>query len=422
MERKTILIYQDEPSDAVGRRARGDADDLQRGSDDLFRPGLRRAGPRIAARRDEPPPRIKVEKLNRKELKEATKDPKLVDWATSFRTRLIEPVARTRKPTAKGESPASVAKGLWGLDAIGASKSRMKGAGVSVAILDTGIHQDHPAFKHVPSWKVNDFSGDGIEDGNGHGTHCAGIVFGGEVDGHQIGVAPGIREAVIAKVLDNDGAGDSAMLTDGMLWAQSQGADIISMSIGFDYPGEVKELRASGLPTDIAASIALESYRHNLRLFDSVMGVIRNKAGVNQNRGCLIVCATGNESRLDENKAWRVNASLPAAAEGVLSVGAIQKKRSGFAMAPFSNSLARIVAPGVGVLSASHKGKGLVEMDGTSMACPHVAGAAALWWEKLGLNTREEDLRIELLGAALKNLLPASTPAEDFGRGVVMCP
>ena len=108
-----------------------------------------------------------------------------------------------------------------------------QGKGTKVAILDTGVDPDHPdlATAIVDS---EDFTGDGIEDESGHGTHCAGVV-GARLNGVGfVGVAPQ-SELLIGKVLGNDGRGAYSWITDGVYWAVENGADIISMSLGGPY-------------------------------------------------------------------------------------------------------------------------------------------------------------------------------------------
>lgn len=73
---------------------------------------------------------------------------------------------------------------------------------------------------------------------------------------------------------------------------------------------------------------------------------------------------------------------MPAAADGVLSTGALARAADGYTIASFSNSLPKVCAPGQDIKSAS-PGGGVRTMSRTSMACPHVAGVAALWWEAL---------------------------------------
>lgn len=94
------------------------------------------------------------------------------------------------------------------------------------------------------------FTADADSDEHGHGTHCAGTVFGRDVDGVRIGVARGVTKALIGKVLGTEG-GSSDLIVQAIQWAVAQGAHVISMSLGIDFPGVsalwAEKLTASGL-------------------------------------------------------------------------------------------------------------------------------------------------------------------------------
>src|SRR5262245_48154406 len=109
----------------------------------------------------------------------AKDDPSVVATAPTMPMCLFRPTA-TREP--------AVNETAWGISAIRADRSRHDGSGVKVAILDSGIDGSHPAFAGV-NLNIRDFTGEGNADVIGHGTHCAGTVFGRDVNGMRIGVA-----------------------------------------------------------------------------------------------------------------------------------------------------------------------------------------------------------------------------------------
>jgi subtilisin family serine protease len=355
-----------------------------------------------------PEPVIEMEDVDPKGRAELLRDPEVLAIAPEMPIRLIEPLAE--------EDPSS--DEVWGIAAVGADKSPFTGAETVVAVLDTGIDSSHPAFEGV-TLVEEDFSGSGAGDRQGHGTHCAGTIFGRDVEGKRIGVAPGISRALIGKVLGDDGGGGSEMVFRGIRWAVEQDATVISMSLGFDFPGLVQRLTNDGWPADLATSSALEAYRGNLRMFDALMGVVRAEEAFGA--GTVVVAAAGNESRRDIDPTYEIAASLPAAAEGVVSVGAVDQTMK---IAPFSNTFPRICAPGVGIESAK-VGGGTRLLSGTSMACPHVAGVAALWWEQVrsaGLPARAETVVAKALASARIDVFGTGVDPADRGVGLVAAP
>ncbi|HEU4489639.1 MAG TPA: S8 family serine peptidase [Jiangellales bacterium] len=362
-------------------------------------------------------PRVDVEDLRPDDVRALVRDPEVRAVAPVMPTALIRPVELDE---GEGEEPAE-GQPAWGIAAVGADTSLRTGAGVVPAVLDTGIDAAHPAFAGV-TLVQQDFSGDGDGDVQGHGSHCAGTVLGRDVDGHRIGVARGVDRALIGKVLGDDGSGDTDMLFRGMLWALQQGARVVSMSLGFDFPGLVKRLADRGWPVDLATSAALEAYRANLRMFDAVMGVVQSQEPFTG--GTLVVAAAGNESRRNVNPDHEIGASLPAAAEGMVSVGALGTSPDGLVVAPFSNTFPLVAAPGVGVLSAE-AGGGLVSFNGTSMATPHVAGVACLWWEEVlasPLPSTAATVLAKLLATADVTALAPGGDVADRGVGIVRAP
>jgi len=326
------------------------------------------------------------------------------------------PVVRVRPlgSVAPGANPPKIS---WGITAVGADKSPLTGAGVTVAVLDTGIDHTHGSFKGVQFIQRN-FTQDSAEDEDGHGTHCAGTIFGRDVKGTRIGIAKGVSNALIGKVIGKEG-GSTEEIIRAVTWALSNGAHVISMSLGMDYVGLQRELvKTYGLSEERATSLALAGYRDNIRVFDKLSAAVSSQ-GVIFN-SAIVAAAAGNESNRPD---YAVTVAPPAGAESFLSVGAIGPTADpkSYAIANFSNEGARFAAPGVDIWSAK-PGGGLAADSGTSMAAPHVAGVAALWAEKLLAAKAFSAARaIDMMAASSKSLEP-TVSINDARHGLVQAP
>lgn len=359
-----------------------------------------------------PVARVQVAELTPDEVTDARRKPGVVA-ARPMPVSLVRPVAQVAvpKPSSGGVE--------WGVEAVGAADSPYTGEGIKVAVLDTGIDASHEAFQGATVTE-EDFTGEGNGDQVGHGTHCAGTIAGRDVNGHRIGVAPGVSEILAGKVLSEQG-GSTESLLKGMQWALDQGASVISMSLGIDFPGYVAYLVDNrGLPVQQATSMALEEYRSTLQLFGSLAAFIRANTAIG--RTAIVVAATGNESERAANPPYTIAIAPPAASDGFIGVAAVGREDDGsLGVAYFSNTGPAVAAPGVDILSAK-PGGGYQMMSGTSMATPHAAGVAALWAQSLlsssgQLDARELTSRLLASGRSLPGLGPS-----DIGAGLVQAP
>jgi subtilisin family serine protease len=218
-----------------------------------------------------------------------------------------------------------------------------------------------------------------------------------------------------------EGGGSSATIANAIQWAQQEGANVISMSLGIDFPGYVDFLvRKEHMDINPATSLALEEYRANVNLFNELASSVAAQGAFGQ--PTIIVAASGNESNRPQ---YEIAVAPPAAGTGIVAVGALNKSNNGFNVAEFSNNHVNIAAPGVNIISAKAGTSDLVGMSGTSMATPHAAGIAALWAQrqlKLTGRINNVSLMAQLIASGTFDSLASGCEEDDVGTGIIQAP
>ncbi|WP_211305348.1 S8 family peptidase [Crossiella equi] len=230
------------------------------------------------------------------------------------------------------------------------------GTGVPVAVLDTGYDPGHPDLAGKVRASANFTADPDVVDGAGHGTHVASTIAGtGAASGGRFtGVAPG-ASLLVGKVLDNSGNGFTSDIIAGLSWAVEQGAKVVNMSLGS---------RAASDGTDVLAQAVND---------------------ISEKSGALVVVSAGNTGPSGL-------VGSPGAADRALTVANTTKDDQ---LNPTSSRGPRLgdhglkpelAAPGTDIVAARAKGtlsqfavdEHYAKISGTSMAAPHVAGAAAI--------------------------------------------
>ena len=315
---------------------------------------------------------------------------------TAFQPRVDHPFLTSGNPFLQAAPPPQtlVQAIPWNINMVKAPNAwarGLRGNGIKVAVIDTGIapHADlgvSGGASFVPG--VASFN-----DDNGHGTHCAGIIAARNNFIGVIGVAPAASLYAV-KVLKHDpvtggASGSTSWVIAGMVWAMQRGIKIVSMSLG-------------------SKSAPLLAYKNAITQLT--------------NAGVSVVCASGNSFTPPSAFPW-VNA--PANSHPVaIAVGAVNINKQ---IAPFSSrgtngfgwNPVTLVAPGVSVKSTfPFPASSYKTFSGTSMACPHVAGAVALIKQKFPMLTPAQ-IKFKLITSSSDLGVPGNDPT--FGGGLLNC-
>ncbi len=312
------------------------------------------------------------------------------------------PEARKNQVWAVGTPSAYAAQ--WAPTAMRLREAHLfsKGAGIKVAVLDTGIDPTHPAFagKLLPGYDFVDGDSDPTEVlctptpcstagiAFGHGTHVAGLIA---------LVAPSAK-IIPYRVLDPNGEGNAWVLAEALDRAITDGADVINMSLGTATRTRILESI-----TKLFQCEAPDSTDPELDFSDSSYAVDLTRCATSL--GPVVVAAAGNDgsSSVDEYPARE-------RVKGLIAVGASNDSKH---LTSFSNfgSWVQIAGPGEGITSTipmSAVPGGYATWSGTSMAAPLVSGAAAL------LRSVQKDLAPR---DVVRRLQDMATPLQKFGGG-----
>ena len=249
---------------------------------------------------------------------------------------------------------------LWGLSGEGLNIAPLWAEGASapnikVSIIDTGVtcgHEDIGACL----LQFDSTTGREIQvDENGHGTHCAGSACGIGGNGKGISGVSQRCQILAAKFMGSNGSGSLYSAASAIKWSVDNGAHIISASWGAPYGTTV----------------------------------LRKAVEYADSHGVLFVTAAGNDAKdIDQTPQYPASYDLP----NVITVGAHDDSGGKSWFSNWGLQTVEVFAPGASILSTWNNG-GYRELDGTSMATPHVSGLAALLWEReLGQGSKREQM------------------------------
>jgi len=293
----------------------------------------------------------------------------------------------------------------YGLEQINApdvwSAYGTKGSGTTVTVLDTGVDPDHQDID-LGKWNEWDRNGNEVDsnpqdyDPDGHGTHVSGTVSGGDAGGTHIGVAPAVtlhHGAVLTQNCNSDCTGTLAQITAGMQWAVDNNADVLSMSLGArDY---VEQFIDPVRDAQSAGTLVVAASGNNGEGTSSSPGNVYDALSVGASDSNRNIASFSSGEVIDTDSAWGSDAPSDW---------------------PSQYTVPTVSAPGSNIESAL-PGDSYGNKWGTSMAAPHVSGAAALVQAATSSDLSVSEIETALVETA--DHPDGDTQDNRYGHGII---
>ena len=293
----------------------------------------------------------------------------------------------------------------YGLEQINApdvwSAYGTKGSGTTVTVLDTGVDPDHQDID-LSKWNEWDNQGNEVDsnpqdyDPDGHGTHVSGTVSGGDAGGTHIGVAPDVtlhHGAVLTQNCSSDCTGTLTQITAGMQWAVDNNADVLSMSLGArDY---VEQFIDPVRDAQSAGTLVVAASGNNGEETSSSPGNVYDALSVGASDSNRNIASFSSGEVIDTDSAWGSDAPSDW---------------------PSQYTVPTVSAPGSNIESAL-PGDSYGNKWGTSMAAPHVSGAAALVQAATSSDLSVSEIETALVETA--DHPDGDTQDNRYGHGII---
>lgn len=361
---------------------------------------------------------------SRTDLREISRLPGVERLHRNFELHLPEPTTgdetnASTKPSGTNADAATI-NTTYGLDQINATevwrKYGTQGANASVAVLDTGVDVSHPDIDlytenasnetYPGGWAEFDENGNRVpgskpHDTGSHGTHVSGTVSGGNASGQYVGVAPAVQ--LLHGLVLSNGSGTFTQIISGMQWAIDNNADVISMSFGPQGGGYAPEMIEPVRNAEAAGTTVVAASGNDGAGTSGSPGNVYESIAVSASNETLGIAPFSSGERINTAADWGSDAPPNW---------------------PETYVVPDVAAPGVAV-NSTVPGGGYSEKSGTSMATPHVAGAAALMISAADGELSPAQVKSALYKTAFKpaNCSPSCNPRSGndtrYGAGII---